>query len=678
MNHNNATTDTERAAELRTAINDHDHLYHVLDTPEIDDAEYDKLFAELEAIENRRPALRHPDSPTQRVGGAPLDRFEAAVHDPPMLSLANAFEADDVTAFDTRVRKCLGGQETDIAYLAETKIDGVAISVRYEEGRLTVAATRGDGTRGEDVTANVRTISAVPLRLRTQEWPRELEVRGEIYISDAQFEALNARARNKGDREYANPRNAAAGALRQLDPQACRARGLTFYAHGAGAGARIANGQHALLERLARWGFRTCPDARKVHGADGCIDYHRDIEARRATLGYPVDGVVYKVDAIDAQGKLGTVSRSPRWAVAHKFAAEEAVTTLLAVDVQVGRTGTLTPVARLKPVSVGGVTVTNATLHNEDEMRRRDIRIGDDIVIRRAGDVIPQVLRGATPDRAGVERPIFTLPERCPACDGPTARSEGHTALRCTSGLGCPGQRKSRVRHFAKRDALDIEGLGEALIAQLVDAGLVTTPADLYTLAGKREAVAALERMGAQSTSNLIDAIEKTKGAPLARFLYALGIVEAGRSVSRALARRFATLEAVRNADESALGEVDDVGPIIAHYVADFFRDTANAAIVDRLAAAIEPTGEPRSEPTSQGNAPVLTGEVIVLTGALETMTRNEAKDHLEARGAKVSSSVSKKTTLVVCGANPGSKLTRAEALGVRVVGEDHLATLIT
>ena len=662
--------------QLRSAITHHDHLYHTLDTPEIGDGEYDRLFAELVALERAHPELADPASPTMRIGAPAASGFAEARHDPPMLSLANAFADSDVEDFDRRVRERLGtGAGEDIAYGAETKVDGVAISLRYEHGRLTRAATRGDGTQGEDVTANVRTIHAAPLRLQGTA-PALLEVRGEIYLAFAQFERLNAAHRARGERELANPRNAAAGALRQLDPQACQARGLTLLCHGAANPEAVpgARTHLELLRRLAEWGLPICEHVRAVRGTTGCLAYYRDIETRRATLAYPIDGVVYKVLDFDAQRHLGAVSRAPRWAIAHKFAAEEATTELLAIDVQVGRTGTLTPVARLAPVQVGGVTVTNATLHNEDEIARKDIRVGDHVVVRRAGDVIPQVVRALHAKRSDAGAPRFALPRRCPACGGETVRTEGHAARRCSAGLSCPGQRKQTIRHFAKRDAMDIEGLGDKLIAQVVDAELVTTVADLYTLHEKHHALTQLEHMGAQSSAKLLEAIERTRGAPLARFLYALGITEAGRSVSGALAAHFGTLDSVRNADEATLAEVDDVGPIIAAHTARFFADDTHRTIVNALAHAIAPAPHPASAPPGRN---ALAGETVVLTGGLSSMTRSEAKQRLEALGAKVTGSVSKRTTLVICGESPGSKRDKAEQLRIRIIDEDQFTEMV-
>ena len=666
--------DLRRAAELRETIARHDHLYHVLDAPEIPDAEYDRLFAELVALEAAHPELAVLDSPTQRVGGAPLDAFNEVVHEVPMLSLANAFDGSGVADFDRRVRERLElGEGEEVEYVAETKLDGIAVSLRYEAGRLAVAATRGDGTRGEDITANVRTIRSIPLGLAGAGYPASLEVRGEVYLPLDRFERLNEEQRARGEREFVNPRNAAAGGLRQLDPRATRTRRLMFFCHGTGdaAGIPSASTHRDLLRRMAEWGLRVSPDVRLVRGVCGCIEYYREIEARRESLGYQIDGVVYKVNRLDEQRRLGAVSRAPRWALAHKFPAEEAVTTLLGIDVQVGRTGSLTPVARLEPVFVGGVTVTNATLHNQDEIARKDVRVGDRVVVRRAGDVIPQVLRVVDPEKRAPDAPRFEMPDQCPVCGAPVARMEGQAATRCTAGLGCPAQRKEAVRHFASRRAMDIEGLGEKLVDQLVEKRFVATIADLYRLKDRRDDIAALERMGELSAENLLEAIEGSRDLPLPRFVYALGIPEVGEATASSLARHFGKLYKLREADEAALAEVRDVGPIVAAHVAAFFeanRDVVNKVMVEARPAPV-PVERPDAEDGGEDPLP-LAGEVVVLTGTLASMTRDEAKDRLETLGAKVTGSVSKRTALVVCGENPGSKRERAEALGVRTLEE--------
>ncbi|MCY4454617.1 MAG: NAD-dependent DNA ligase LigA [Immundisolibacterales bacterium] len=671
-----------RVSELRDSIARHDHLYHVLDAPEIADGEYDRLFAELVSLEATHPGLADPDSPTQRVGGAPVEGFSEVAHDVPMLSLANAFDEAGVAEFDRRVRDRLEiGEGEEVEYVAETKLDGIAVSLRYEGGRLAVAATRGDGTRGEDVTSNVRTIRSIPLRLRGAGVPASLEVRGEIYLPLDRFARLNEEQRERGEREFVNPRNAAAGGLRQLDPRETRSRRLMFFCHGAGDASGVPSaGTHLdLLRRLNEWGLRTSPDVRAIRGVDGCIAYYREIEARRPTLGYQIDGVVYKVNRLEDQRRLGAVSRAPRWALAHKFPAEEAVTRLLGIDIQVGRTGSLTPVARLEPVFVGGVTVTNATLHNQDEIERKDVRVGDRVVVRRAGDVIPQVLRVVDAERRNPEAPTFAMPSACPACGAPVVRVEGQAATRCTAGLGCPAQRKEAIRHFASRRAMDIEGIGEKLVDQLVETRLpgtetrlVGTVADLYRLNECRDEIVALDRMGELSTVNLLEAIEDSRGLPLPRFLYALGIPEVGEATAASLARHFGKLFRIREADEAALAEVRDVGPIVAGHVAAFFRDELNRSVVDDLMVAARPAPVPveRPEPEDEAAPLPLAGEVVVLTGALSAMTRDEARDRLLVLGARVTGSVSKRTTLVVCGENPGSKRDRAEALGIRTLDE--------
>ena len=672
--------EVRRAAELRETVARHDHLYHVLDAPEITDAEYDRLFAELLSLEAAHPELADPDSPTQRVGGAPAEGFAEVVHEVPMLSLANAFEESGVADFDRRVRERLELAEgEEVEYVAETKLDGVAVSLRYEQGRLAVAATRGDGTRGEDVTANVRTVRSIPLRLAGGGYPESLEVRGEVYLPFDRFERLNEEQRERGEREFVNPRNAAAGGLRQLDPRATRSRRLMFFCHGAGRAEGIASASthRGLLRRLDEWGLRVSPDVRVVRGVAGCLAYYREIEARREGLGYQIDGVVYKVDRLEDQRRLGSVARAPRWALAHKFPAEEAVTRLLDIGVQVGRTGSLTPVARLQPVFVGGVTVTNATLHNQDEIVRKDVRVGDRVVVRRAGDVIPQVLGVAPGNRRAPGAPRFEMPAGCPVCGAPAVRVEGQAATRCTAGLRCPAQRKEAIRHFASRRAMDIEGLGEKLVDQLVETGLVGTVADLYRLKERRGEIAALERMGDLSAGNLLAGVEKSRGLPLPRFLYALGIPDVGEATAGALARHFGKLFRVREADEAALAEVRDVGPVVAAHVVAFFE--ANRRVVDDLMVAAAPAPVPVGRPEGGGAAEPrpLAGEVVVLTGALAAMSREDAKGRLEALGAKVTGSVSKRTTLVVCGENPGSKRDRAEALAIRTLDEAGLLELL-
>jgi len=650
----------ERADELRRLIERHNYHYYVLDDPEVPDAEYDRLMRELESIETTYPDLITADSPTQRVSGTPMGGFETVRHRVPMLSLGNAFSDEEVADFYRRVSQ--GLERDDIFFAAEPKLDGVAISLTYIGGLLTTAATRGDGERGEDVTANVRTIRAIPLKLLGEGWPSLLEVRGEIYMPRAGFETFNRKAREQGEKPLVNPRNGAAGSLRQLDPQLTAKRPLAFFAYGTATRDKLPETQFDALVRLRDWGFPVNPEIKRVQGLGGCLDYHVRMEALRPELGYDIDGVVYKVDRFDQQGILGFISKAPRWALAHKFPAEEEITRLLDIDVQVGRTGALTPVARLEPVFVGGVTVTNATLHNEDEIRRKDVRAGDWVVVRRAGDVIPEVAR-AIHQRREIELPEFQMPETCPECGSAVERVEGEAVTRCTGGLVCPAQRKHSIRHFATRKAMDIEGLGDKLVDQLVEAGLVHTVADLYHL--NHEQVASLERMGGKSAENLLKALEESKGPPLDRLLYALGIREVGEVTARSLAVHFGTMEALREASEATLVEVNDVGPIVASHVAAFFQQENNRQVIQALSDA-GVVWQPLEDQT--GEQP-LAGETWVLTGAL-SMPRIQAKNLLESLGAKVAGSVSAKTSTLLAGEAAGSKLTKAQKLGVKVISE--------
>ncbi len=661
-----------RATELRRQIAEHDYHYYVLDQPAVPDAEYDRLIAELQALEDRFPDLRSPDSPTQRVGGEPLAGFVEVRHEVPMLSLGNAFDDQQVRDFDRRVRARL---ELDgpMVYAAEPKLDGVALSLRYRDGVLVRAATRGDGTRGEDVTHNARTIASIPLALRVEQPPSELEVRGEVYIPTAAFEAFNAAARERGERTFVNPRNAAAGSLRQLDPRLTASRPLAFFAYaiGSSANGELPDKHGEILKLLRTWGFPVCPQNERVDGVEGCLDYYRRIGAQRAELPYEIDGVVYKVDDHALQRELGFVSRAPRWALAHKFPAQEELTEVLGMEVQVGRTGALTPVARLKPVFVGGVTVTNATLHNEDEVARKDVRIGDTVIVRRAGDVIPEVVQ-VVPERRPPGAREFKMPAACPVCDSAVVRVEGEAVSRCSGGLICPAQRKRALEHFASRLAMDIEGLGEKLITQLVDAQRLETVADVYRL--DRETLAALDRMGEKSAANLLAAIEDSKQTTLARLLYALGIREVGEATAKSLAAHFGSLDAIAGAEVDALTAVPDVGPVVAGHVAAFFRESHNREVIRQLrtAGVRWPEGEPR-----RAHAGPLAGRTYVLTGTLDGMTRPEATERLQALGAKVTGSVSKKTTAVIAGAGAGSKLAKAETLGIAVLDEDGLRRLI-
>jgi DNA ligase (NAD+) len=650
----------KRAAELRRLIEQHNYGYYVLDDPEVPDAEYDRLMRELESIESGFPELVTADSPTQRVSGTPMDGFETVMHRVPMLSLGNAFSDEEVADFQRRVSQ--GLERDDITFVAEPKLDGVAISLSYVEGLLTTAATRGDGERGEDVTANVRTIRAVPLKLHGNGWSSLLEVRGEISMPRAGFEKFNRKAVEKGEKPLVNPRNGAAGSLRQLDPRLTAKRPLAFFAYSTATRDQLPDTQFETLARLRDWGIPVNPEVRLVQGIDGCLDYHKRMEGLRPGLGYDIDGVVYKVDRFDQQGFLGFVSKAPRWALAHKFPAEEEMTRLLDIDIQVGRTGALTPVARLEPVFVGGVTVTNATLHNEDEIRRKDVRPGDWVVVRRAGDVIPEVAR-AIHQRRETELAEFQMPETCPECGSAVERVEGEAAARCTGGLICPAQRKHGIRHFATRKAMDIEGLGDKLIDQLVETGLVHTVADLYRL--DHEQIASMERMGGKSAENLLKALEVSKKPPLDRLLYALGIREVGEVTAHSLAAYFKTMEALQGATEETLVEVSDVGPIVASHVAAFFQQEDNRLVIQALCDA----GVDWQALEDKSGEQPLAGETWVLTGAL-SMPRIQAKNLLESLGAKVTGSVSAKTSTLLAGEAAGSKLVKAQKLGVNVISE--------
>jgi len=662
----------ERARALRVEIEQHNHQYYVLDAPLISDAEYDRLFRELQTIEAEHPELVRGDSPTQRVGAAPLPEFAAVAHVTPMLSLNNAFSDDEVAAFDRRVREGLAAAG-EVDYSAEPKFDGLAVSLSYAQGLLIRGATRGDGMTGEDVTANLRTLRSIPLHLQGSGWPAVLEVRGEVLLWRSDFEQMNARQREKREKEFVNPRNAAAGSLRQLDPRITAARPLRFFAYGVGysAGAVLPATHSALLDQLAEWGFPVAPERRRVSGLTGLLAYFAEIGRRRKSLPYDIDGVVYKVDDLAAQERLGFVSRAPRFALAHKFPAEEAVTELLDISIQVGRTGALTPVARLAPVFVGGVTVTNATLHNEDEIRRKDVRIGDMVVVRRAGDVIPEVAR-VLPEKRPQAARQFIMPTSCPVCGSQVVRNPDEAVARCSGGLYCPAQRKQALLHFAARRALDIEGFGDKLVDQLVDAGLVHSPADIYGLTC--ETLAGLERMGDKSAQNLVAAIAKSRQTTLARFIFALGIRNVGEATARDLARHFGSLEAFLAADHVALQQVLDVGPVVAASIVAFLAEPHNREIIGRLRAA----GLVWTEgPPAESGTRVFTGKTLVLTGTLPALRRDQAKALIEAAGGKVAGSVSKKTDYVVAGEDAGSKLESARQLGIRVIDEAELLKLL-
>ena len=679
-------TPAQQAARLRDLLHHHAHCYYTLDAPEIPDAEYDRLFRELQALESAHPELLTPDSPTRRVGGRVLDSFPTVTHRVPMLSIRTETdnEATGAEAFDARIRKELGLLETDppVVYVAELKFDGLAMSLRYENGILVQAATRGDGETGEEVTANIRTIGQIPLRL-PQDAPAVLEVRGEVYMRRDDFEALNARQRDriaagiKGEKTFVNPRNAAAGAVRQLDSSIAAERPLSFFAYGLGDMTPAAEGgpqwtsHYEMLQQLKAWGFPVAEQTSCVNGAAGLVAFHQRMAAERDALPYDIDGVVYKVNALALQARLGFVTREPRWAVAHKYPAQEEMTTVLAIDVQVGRTGKLTPVAKLAPVFVGGVTVTNATLHNELEARRKDVRVGDTVIVRRAGDVIPEVV-SVVLERRPADAAQFTMTEHCPVCGSLAEREEGEADHRCTGGLFCSAQRKQAIWHFAHRRAMDIEGLGDKLVDQLVDSGQVKTLADLYHL--EQSTLSVMDRMAEKSAVNLLEALEKSKNTTLGRFLFALGIRHVGEATAKELARHFGQLEAIMVASEEALLQVADVGPVVAHSIRSFFDQVHNREVVQALrdaglswaeGDALAPTEMP------------LAGVTVVLTGTLQSMGRDEAKEKLEALGAKVAGSVSKKTHYVVAGAEAGSKLDKARELGVPVLDDEGLAVLL-
>ena len=662
----------KRIAELREQLNFHNYRYYVLDDPTIPDAEYDRLFRELQDLEADCPDLVTPDSPTQRIGFEPIAGFQEVTHLEPMLSLDNAFSSEELSAFDRRVRERLGSED-DIEYAAEPKMDGAAVSLLYEDGVLVRGATRGDGTRGEDITHNVRTISSIPLKLLGKKFPALLEIRGEIYMSLEGFAEMNEEAKRAGSKTFVNPRNAAAGSLRQLDPKLTAKRPLEFCAYGIGGqkGARIPDRHTDTLAMLRDLGVRVSALNELVVGVEGCQAFHERIRNQRSSLPYEIDGVVFKVDRLDYQAELGFVSRAPRWAIAYKFPAHEEMTVLKDVEFQVGRTGALTPVARLKPVFVGGVTVSNATLHNMDEIARKDIRQGDTVVIRRAGDVIPEVVSVVTEKRKKGARPI-KLPRHCPICRSDVVRAEGEAVARCSGGLFCPAQRKESLRHFASRRAMDIEGLGTKLIDQLVEGDLVRDPADLYRL--DVETLAGLERMGGKSAENLVQALEKSKVTTLARFLYALGIREVGEVTARSLARHFGDIALIQKADQDELQTVEDVGPVVAAHIAAFFHQKHNVEVIDRLISA--GVRWPVESRRKKGGGS-LQGKTFVLTGTLSAMTRDEAKELIEKHGGRVTGSVSKKTDYLVSGTDPGSKLKKAEALGVAVLDEDSFASVL-
>ena len=657
---------------LRAAIEEHNYAYHVLDSPTVPDAEYDRLLRRLEELEAANPELVTPDSPSQRVGSAPASELKPVTHLRAMLSLENCFNEEELAAFDKRVSSRLaatGIEAGTVRYVAEPKLDGAAVSFLYEHGALKLAATRGDGTTGEDVTHSVRTIQAIPLRLRGPKVPALLEVRGEVYMPRAGFEKFNRQAAARGEKTFVNPRNAAAGSIRQLDPKLAAARPLDVFIYGIGEvrGWTLPATHGDVLVALRGFGFKTSPDWELVSGIQGCLAYYSNIGRKRANLPYDIDGVVYKVDNLAWQEALGFVSRAPRWAIAHKFPAQEEMTKVLGIEFQVGRTGAVTPVARLKPTFVGGVTVSNATLHNFDELNRKDVRVGDTVIIRRAGDVIPEVVQVVSARRPQNAVPV-AVPTKCPVCGSEVVRVEGEAIARCSGGLFCPAQRKETIRHFASRSAMDIEGLGEKLVDQLVDAGLVSNPADVYDLT--LEKLVELERMGEKSAKNLLEALEKSKQTTFARFLYALGIRDVGEATAHALATHVGSLEDLMVADEERLQDVPDIGPVVAGHLRAFFGQRHNRDVIRRLREQGIHWPKPRkAAPVSSA----ISGKQVVLTGTLKSMSRDEAKAKLRALGAKVAGSVSHKTDIVIAGENAGSKLDKAVSLGIAVWEEAEL-----
>jgi len=661
----------QRVVRLRAEINRHNYRYHVLDDPEVSDAEYDRLLAELRSVEADYPAVVVPDSPTQRVGGAPVAAFAQVRHRVPMLSLDNAFAREDVIAFDRRVRERLE-TEREITYACEPKLDGLAVSLTYRKGLLEVAATRGDGNVGEDVTHNIRTIKSVPLRLAGKSHPELLEVRGEVFMSIPGFREMNRVASEKGEKTFVNPRNAAAGSLRQLDPKLAASRPLEVFFYGASVieGRKMPGHHSEVLAMLRDLGLRTSPESRVVEGVDGLIGYYDDIGRRRSALRYQIDGVVYKVDALDLQRELGFVARAPRWALAHKYPADEEMTRVRAIEWQVGRTGALTPVARLDPVFVGGATVSNATLHNFEELRRKDVRVGDTIVLRRAGDVIPEVVK-VVEEKRPPGAPVAELPEKCPVCGSDVEREEGEAIARCAGALVCPAQLKESLRHFASRRAMDIEGLGSKLVDQLVELGLVKDASDVYRIGASK--LAELDRMGEKSAGKLIGALERSKSTTFSRFLFALGIRDVGEATAESLARHFRTLGALRAATTAEIEEVSDIGPITAAHVHAFLAEPRNARVIDDLGQLGVQWPE-AAAPKARGGA--FDGKTFVLTGRLASMSRDEAGEIIRELGGSVSGSVSKKTDYVVAGDDAGTKLRKATELGLRILDEDQFLKL--
>lgn len=670
-----AATAPKKIESLREQIRHHNFRYHALDDPEIPDVEYDRLMRELQSLEQENPELVTPDSPTQRVGDAPISAFGTVQHQLPMLSLSNAISEDELQKFHRRVVERLGLEDAEhLQYSAEPKLDGAAVSLMYENGKLTRGATRGDGTTGEDISHNVRTIQSIPLKLIGNGYPKRLEIRGEIFMPKAGFEAYNEKARAAGEKTFVNPRNAAAGSLRQLDPRLTAERPLDMYVYSVGVveGGELPKRHSEIISQLQEWGLKVCPERRVVKGVAGCLDYYADIGRRRHDLAYEIDGVVYKVDSLELQEKLGFVSRAPRWAIAHKFPAQEELTEVLGVDFQVGRTGAVTPVARLKPVFVGGVTVSNATLHNIDELHRKDVRVGDTVIVRRAGDVIPEVARVIASRRPKNTRRI-QLPKTCPVCNSRVEREEGEAVARCTGGLFCAAQRAEALKHFVSRRALDIEGFGTKLIEQLVESDRLKSPADLFQLSKKE--LSELDRMGEKSADNLVRSIESSKSTSLSRFLYALGIREVGDATAAGLATHYGRLESIVAASEEELQGVPDVGPIVASRIRAFFQEKHNLEVVTRL----QDSGVywPESDPVVLSEDGPLAGKTFVITGTLADMTRDQAKKFIQSAGGRVTGSISRKTDYLITGEKAGSKLTKARKLDVAIIDTDELLSLI-
>lgn len=663
----------EQISQLRAQLEEHNHNYYVLDAPSIPDAEYDRLMRELSALEQANPEFQSPDSPSQKVGGAALDKFEQVTHQVPMLSLDNAFSEEEFAAFNRRIKERLMDNK-ELTFCCEPKLDGLAVSIIYRDGVLVQAATRGDGMVGENITQNVKTIRNVPLKLRGDDFPAELEVRGEVFMDSAGFAKLNSEAEKRGDKVFVNPRNAAAGSLRQLDSKVTAKRPLMFYAYSTGlvADGQLPEDHYQQLAKLTDWGLPLCPETKLVEGQQAALDYYQDILTRRSSLAYEIDGVVIKVNDKKLQERLGFVARAPRWAIAFKFPAQEEITQLLDVEFQVGRTGAITPVARLEPVFVGGVTVSNATLHNGDEIARLGVKIGDTVIIRRAGDVIPQITQVVLERRPDDAKDI-EFPATCPICDSHVERIEGEAVARCTGGLVCQAQRKQAIKHFASRKALDVDGLGDKIVDQLVDRELIKTPADLFIL--KQGHFESLERMGPKSAKNLVNALQDAKQTTLAKFLYSLGIREVGEATAQNLANHFLTLEKITQASVDALTEVSDVGEIVAKHVRGFFSEEHNMAVVNALVEQ----GIHWPELTApSADAQPLAGLTYVLTGTLSELNRNDAKARLQALGAKVSGSVSAKTDALIAGEKAGSKLTKAQDLGIDVLTEADLIALLS